>query len=244
VGRALAIVVVVAAYANVARAQDPFEIQVYDAETAPPGETGLEVHLNYFAVGEREGSAEGELPTDRVTHLTFEPHVGLARWCEAGAYFQTALRPDGAFDYAGVKLRFKMRLPRRLREVVGLALNVELDAIPRAYEAAGLGGEVRPIVDVEWRRLYLSVNPIVALDFRGESAGIPKFEPAATVLVRVLEGWQLGVEYYASVPDVNRLFVVTTMVRKWFGMHIGAGYGVTGGEKWIVKSILTFDFPK
>jgi hypothetical protein len=184
--------------------------------------------------------------------LTLEPHVGLASWCEAGAYFQTALRPDGTFDYAGVKLRLKTRLPRRVaRGLVGLALNGELSAVPRRYEATGLGGELRPVVDVAWRRLYASVNPILGFDFFGADAGHPQLEPAATLLVSIVEGWQMGVEYYAALgpidrplpadQQVHRLFAVATVTHKWLGVHVGGGYGFAAGDKWIAKAILSFD---
>ena len=117
--RALAIVAVVCGFVRVAAAQDAFEIQVYDSETAPPRDFGLEVHLNYVA------------SADPIAHFTLEPHVGLAPWCEAGAYFQTALSPDGTFDYAGVKLRFKARVPHKVAHgLLGLALNGELLAAP------------------------------------------------------------------------------------------------------------------
>ena len=248
----LAICVVIGALESVALAQDAFEIQVYDSEIAPPRDVGLEVHLNYVASGVATTSADGELPSDRVTHLTLEPHVGLTRWCEAGAYFQTALRPDGSFDYAGVKLRLKTRLPRRVgRGLVGLALNGELSAVPRSYEPTGLGGELRPVVDVAWKRLYASVNPILGFDFFGADAGHPQLEPAATVLVSLVEGWAMGAEYYAVLgpidrplplaAQVHRLFVVATVAHKWFGIHVGAGYGLAAGEKWIAKAILSFD---
>ena len=240
--RALAIVAVVgiAALPRVARAQDAFEIQVYDSETAAPKDVGLEVHLNY-------------VPDDRVSHFTLEPHVGLARWCEAGAYFQTALRPDGGLDYAGVKLRFKARVPRRLAHgLVGLALNGELSSVPPKYEETGLGGELRPIVDVAWKRLYASVNPILGFDFFGADAGHPQLEPAATVLVSLAEGWAMGAEYYTALgpidrplplaQQVHRVFGVATIAYKWFGLHVGAGYGLGAGEKWIAKAILSFDF--
>ena len=250
--RALAIVAVVCGLARVAAAQDAFEIQVYDSEAAAPGDVGVEVHLNYVAVGESAISSAGELPSDHVTHLTLEPHVGLAPWCEAGAYFQTALRPDGSLDYAGVKLRLKTRVPRKLgRGLVGLALNFELSAVPRTYEPTGLGGELRPIVDVAWKRLYASVNPILGFDFFGADAGHPQLEPAATVLVSIVEGWAMGVEYYGvfgpidrplpSEQQVHRLFAVATVTYRWFGVHVGGGYGFAAGDKWIAKAILSFD---
>ncbi len=251
--RALAILAVVCGFVRAAAAQDAFEIQVYDSETAPPGDTGLEVHLNYVASGVAMTSPDGELPSDRVAHLTLEPHVGLASWCEGGAYFQTALRPDGSFDYAGVKLRLKTRIPRRFGHgTVGLALNGELSAVPRIYEPTGLGGELRPIVDVTWKRLYASVNPILGFDFFGAEAGHPQLEPAATVLVLIDRGWAMGVEYYGvlgpidrplpAAEQVHRLFAVATVTHKWFGLHVGGGYGFAAGDKWIAKAILSFDF--
>ena len=251
IGRALGVVVLLLLLPRAARAQDAFEIQVYDAETAPRGDTGFELHVNNAVVGVQQPSPEGELPSQRVTHLTLEPHVGLARWCEAGGYLQTAIRPDGNFDYAGVKLRFKIRWPRRLRGLVGLALNFELSSVPREYEATQLGSELRPIVDVEWRRIYAAVNPILGIDFEGALAGHPQLQPAATVLLRALPGWQLGLEYYGAYgaidhpapagEQVHRLFVVSTFEHKWFGFHIGAGYGFAAGDKWIIKSIFSFD---
>lgn len=250
-GRAAAVILVVLGLARVAAAQDAFEIQVYDAETAPPGDTGFELHVNHFVAGTRAASPDGELASDHVTHLTLEPHVGLLAWCEAGAYFQAALRPDGRLDFAGVKLRFKARLPRRLRGLVGLALNGELGSVPRAYEAARLGIELRPIVDVAYGRFYASLNPIVGFDLFGADAGHPALEPAATVLVRVIGEWQLGVEYYGAYgpldrplpreAQAHRLFVVTDFAHRWFGVHLGGGYGFSGGERWIVKAILSFD---
>jgi hypothetical protein len=253
IGRALGVVVplLMLLAPRTARAQDAFEIQVYDAETAPPGDTGFELHVNSALVGVTTLSPEGELPSQRVTHLTLEPHVGLLPWCEAGGYLQAAIRPDGTFDYAGVKLRFKMRVPRRLHNLIGLALNLELSSLPRTYEATQLGSELRPVIDLEWRRLYASVNPIIGIDFESTLAGHPQLEPAATILIRILPQWTAGLEYYGAygpidhpfpaASQIHRLFVVTNVEHKWFAFHIGAGYGFTAGDKWIVKSILSFD---
>jgi hypothetical protein len=69
----LAIVVTVAV-PRLAHAQDEFEIQVYDVETAPEGEPGIEVHLNQHLI---------RMAPD-ATHLTFEPHYGLRDWAELG----------------------------------------------------------------------------------------------------------------------------------------------------------------
>jgi hypothetical protein len=248
----LALLVALLACAT-ARAQDPFEIQVYDAETAAPGEFGLEAHLNYVVTGVKT-TTNGELPTDNVTHLALEPHIGLASWTEVGAYVQVALQPDGGFGYGGVKLRWKVRLPRRVRGLLGFALNVELGQVPPAYEAGHGGVELRPIFDLKAGRFYLSINPIIGFDFAGGDAGFPQFEPEAAMTVRLFGTTELGVEYYGAIgpihrpapaaEQVHRLFGIVNYVRGAFGIQLGIGYGFAGGDKWIVKSILAFTLPE
>ncbi len=238
-----------------ALAQDRFEIQVYDADTAAPGTTGVESHINVVASGTQQGSAEGELPTDHVTHIALEPHLGVARWCEIGGYLQAALRPDGSMDYAGVKLRFKARLPRRYgRDLIGLALNVELSIVPRTYESSVYGSEVRPIVDLRWRRLYASVNPIIGFDLAGAQAGLPQLQPAAKLAVSMTTALALGAEYYGGYGPVTGLLPAAEQTHHLFavldylhhiggrldlGVNFGVGYNLAGaGDQWVVKAII------
>src|SRR4051812_2252975 len=89
-----------------ARAADAFEIQVYDGTADEPGHAGLEAHLNYVASGDTS-AAPPELPPHHQLHLTLEPSYGVRPSWEVGAYFMTALRPDGTFDVVGGKLRSK-----------------------------------------------------------------------------------------------------------------------------------------
>lgn len=244
----------VALLAAPALAQDAFEIQVYNSETAAPLQVGAETHINHFFVGSTAWDG-GERPTSHVTHVTIEPHVGLARWCEAGAYLSTALRADGTFDYAGIKLRFKARWPEKLGGVLGLSLNQELSATRADYEADQFGWEFRPIIDVDWRRLYVAVNPIVEIPLGGAMAGQPEFEPGVKAAVRVLPFMQVGAEYLAAFgpiahPNVladqsHRLFGALDFDWKWgrqlYEVNFGVGYDFTGTEKWIAKLIFAFD---
>ena len=147
-----------------ARAQDEFEIQVYDVETAHRGEPGLEVHVNYHLIHDAADAL----------HVTFEPHYGLRSWLELGGYFQTSLDTSGDFEYAGVKLRAKMRWPRRLwQDRLGLAMNVEASAVPAQFEANVWGSELRPIADLRVGRVYAAINPIVDVDLHGALRGSP-----------------------------------------------------------------------
>jgi hypothetical protein len=145
-----------------ASAQDRFEIQVYDSTTAPTGAVGLETHVNHVISGTTQAAADGELATNGQTHLTFEPHVGVTSWSELGAYFQVAMDSNANAEWGGFKLRYKMRLPHRYAHgMIGLALNVELSVVPSRYEANVYGSELRPIIDLTWKRLYFAFNPTV-----------------------------------------------------------------------------------
>jgi hypothetical protein len=234
-----------------ARAQDRFEIQVYDSEVARAGEVGLELHTNYVVAGARGTSPEGELATRHVLHLTAEPHLGVFGWGEAGAYLQSAVRPEGQVDFAGFKLRFKAKWPEKLfGGVVGLALNVELSRVPASYEANVWGTEVRPIIDARAGALYASVNPIVATDLQGPLAGHPQFEPAVKLAVFVAPQLALGAEYYAALGPVDaflhaseqnhRLYGVLDLVTDYVDLNLGLGRGLGTAEPWVAKAIFGF----
>jgi hypothetical protein len=230
------IALVVAASAGIARAQDAFEIQVYDSQTAALGEPGLEVHLNQHAI---DGAHD-------ETHLTLEPHYGLASWAELGAYFQTAVTTAGDVAYAGIKLRLKLRQPRRVWEDrIGLAINGELSAVPSQFEAEVWGGEVRPIIDLTLGPLYAAFNPILAVELQGALAGHPLLEPAAKVTVRVEPEIAFGAEAYGAFGPVDdlgsehasRLFGVVELTGAWWDLNVGGGYGWGSSEHVIAKVI-------
>lgn len=222
-----------------AAAQDAFEIQVYDSETARAGEPGLETHINHFF-------------DDGLTHLTFEPHLGLTDWWELGIYFQFVLEPTGVWNTGGMKLRSKWRWPRRLG-AFGLALNIEVARVSKLYEPDGWGGEVRPVVDARWGRLYLAFNPIVSFSFAGPEAWKPVFEPAYKASVDVVGPLALGLEEYSnfgvigdwlpSSLQTHRLFVVADLLFGVVGINFGVGRNLSGPEGWIVKAIISLTPP-
>jgi hypothetical protein len=236
---ALAAAVVLGLAPAAARAQDRFEIQVYDVETAPRGETGIEVHANHAIV---DGAPD-------EAHLTFEPHLGLAPWAELGGYFQTAIDTAGDGGYAGVKLRMKLRWPRRVwDDQIGLALNGEVSAVPSRYEPAVWGSELRPVIDLQLGRLYASVNPILGVDLRGALAGRPQLEPAAKVAIRIDDAIAVGVEGYAALGPIDdlgservtRVLAAVDVRGSWWDLNAGAGPAWGSPDRAVVKIIVGF----
>lgn len=239
-----------------ARAQDRFEIQVYDTLTAPPGAIGLETHVNHVIDGTTQPSADGEQPTNGQTHLTLEPHLGVTPWSELGVYIQFAMNADGDAAWGGFKLRYKMRLPRRYaHDLIGLALNVELSFVPARYEANVYGSELRPIFDISWRWLYFAFNPIIDIDLGGRAAGRPQLQPALKLAFAVVRNRLfLGAEYYAGLGPVSGFWPVEQQMHRLLGVidvwhsisprlnldiNFGAGYNLTGsGDRVVLKGII------
>jgi hypothetical protein len=83
------------------RAQDPFEIHVYEYETLKPVEFTLEQHLNYWAVGSKQ--FDGTVaPTNDQLHMTYELTGGITDQISLGFMELNAVRPGGpGMEYAG-----------------------------------------------------------------------------------------------------------------------------------------------
>ncbi len=253
---ALAAAVPLLLTASTAHAQDIFEIQVYDSQVATPMRPGIETHLNYTNTRETARNGAGELPTDAVGRITFEPHLGLTPWAEAGMYFITAIRPEGAFDFVGAKLRLKLRWPERLLgETLGLSLNQEIGFVSSEYEAAQVAWEIRPIIDFRYRWFYASFNPIVGVDLAGNSAGQVEAEPALKVALSPLPWLAIGPEYFAGLGPLFA-FSPLSEQRHWlFGaldfsgqnrtiswdVNVALGHGLIGPDDWILKAIVGID---
>ncbi|HEX3853396.1 MAG TPA: hypothetical protein VHW01_20670, partial [Polyangiaceae bacterium] len=130
---------------GLARAVDPFEIQVYDGTANAPGVPGLELHLNTVPNGRRTAEPP-ELAPNHQSHFTLEPSLGIEPWWELGGYLQSSLSGDGKLSYAGAKLRSKFVTPSGWSAHFRLGVNLELSRVPQAYDRARWGGEARPIV--------------------------------------------------------------------------------------------------
>jgi hypothetical protein len=237
---------------SVALAVDPFEIQVYDATVLPPRSAGVELHVNTVVSG-RHASVLPELPSHHQSHFTLEGGIGLTDWWEVGAYLQSALLPDGSFEYAGNKLRTKFVVPRRTKNAFGWGVNLELSRLPEHFDRDKWGAEIRPIAT--WSSVggavYASINPIVDFSLAGMGRGDPpSFEPAATVCYVLEELMSFGVEYYADVGSIGRwspageqqhyLFQVVNVLR-WKRIEINAGIGeglTDGSNRFVAKTIL------
>lgn len=252
----LAVLASAALIARRAEAVDPFEIQVYDGTANAQRAIGLEAHLNSVIRGTTAAEAP-ELPLNHQSHFTLEPSYGLFPFWELGAYLQTAITGDGAFDYAGVKLRSKFVTPPNWNAHWRLGLNLELSLLPTTFDIDEWGTELRPIVAWENERFQFVVNPIVGVPLAGPGwREGPTFEPCAMALYKFGERVSLGFEYYADIGPMSAplpiakqqhyLYEVTNVLAvKRFELNIGFGEGLTPASNAFVAKVIvgyTWDF--
>jgi hypothetical protein len=237
-----------------ARAGDVFEIQVYDGTANPVGIYGLELHLNDWASGHRDATPP-EAPLHGQFHATLEPSFGLTPFWELGAYFQTVLRADdGAFDWAGAKLRSKFVTPPRWDAHWRLGVNVELAYLPAAYDKDRWGSEIRPIAAWHSDAWLFALNPILDQSLAGSGASDgPSFQPALKV-ARTIGPAALGFEYYGTLGPlasplpwrqeehyVFETFDLVGLPR--LELNVGVGEGLTAASAGIVvKAIVGYTF--
>src|SRR2546428_3011527 len=142
----------------VAEAQDPFEIEVYGSETAPRRAWELDTHLNYTARGTT--AFDGPVaPTEHQVHLAFELTRGLTDHWEVTAYLLSAYRPGPGVEYAGWRVRSRVRAPEAGRLPDDLGLAAELEFSPAPYDESAGGLEVSPLPDKRIGGLPLQFHP-------------------------------------------------------------------------------------
>jgi len=236
-------------------AQDIFEIQVYEYETVRRGRWNLETHFNHITLGTKTGDG-GAAATNRVFHLTLEMTRGITDNFELAGYLLQAQRPGGGWEYAGARVRPRVRAPERWRLPVDLSLSFEVGFPRRAYDANQVTLEIRPIIDKKLARWRLTFNPVVGRALRGPDAGEGfDFEPGAKIAYLLEKGrWHVGLEYYGSTGPLTNFRRPSEQVHLFFPgadiffsenlmLNLGVGFGATpAGERLILKSRLGWKF--
>lgn len=208
-------------------AQDPFEIVVYPAATAGRGEWELEAHLNYTAVG-TSTFAGSVAPTRYQTHLALELTRGITSNWEASLYLLGARRPDVAAEYAGWRLRSRVRAPQSWKLPFDLGFSAELEAPRPAYGGASPTVELTPILERRFGAVRLGLNANIEKDLgEGEAGGEAEgweFEPSALVGVAVSSRVLMKLEYRGAWGELTEPLSPARQVHQLFpGVELRLG---------------------
>lgn len=236
--------------------QDNYEIQVYGSETVAKQSTMVELHSNFTFDGQK-AVENGVLPTNHVFHETVEITHGWNSWFETGFYLFNTLGSDHRTSYVGSHIRPRVRAPASWNWPVGVSLSLEAGYQKRAYSEDDWSLEIRPIVDKQFGKLYLSFNPTFDKSFHGLNKNLGYvFSPNLKAAYNITKVIATGLEYYGSLGPLNhfesyqsqqhQLFVAIDL--DWspdWELNVGYGLGLTGAtDNEIFKVILGYRFHK
>lgn len=238
-------------WAGPAAAQGNFEIQVYGSETTAPGTWMVELHSNAAIQGTTSQNAGPIRPTQDAVHETLEVTRGWTPWFETGGYLFTSIQQDQGWEWVGVHLRPRVRVPEDWGWPVGLGLSVEVGYQQSTYSLDTWTIEIRPIIDKQIGRWYFAFNPVLDQSLKGPGThtGI-EFSPQAKVSYDLTKVVSTGIEYYGGLGPVGSflpasqqqqlLFAVAdlNLDPKW-EINFGVGVGLThDSDGLIIKLIL------
>jgi len=255
--RAFRLSLALAAAAVAVQAQDNYEIQVYPGQVVEKGITMVELHSNFTFEGSRpvpgtDRAEDGTAPTTHALHETVEITHGFTDWFETGLYIFTSYNQYGnGYGWVGDHLRPRVAVPERLKWPVNLSLSLEFGYQRAKYSTDTWTLEIRPIIDKQVGRWYLSFNPTVDRSFHGPgvASGVvfsPNFKAGYDVTKKV----NVGLEYYGSlgpitgfdqIRDQEQQIVpaIDLNLGKNWEFNAGIGIGVTQAtDHLLVKLIL------
>lgn len=234
--------------APVLEAQEAFEIEVYPYATANRGEWELEAHLNYSQRGTTvfDGAVA---PTQHQARFAAELTRGITAHWEVAGYLLAARRPDVGIEYAGWRLRSRVRAPETWRLPVNVGLSIEYEGTRAAFSESRRTLEITPIFERSFGALRLTVDPAFERDLGGETEDRGwEFEPRARGAVGVSRVVTLGLEYFGALGEVGEFLPAGRQVHQFypsvdlrlgpeFTVNAGVGFGATNaGDRLVFKT--------
>jgi hypothetical protein len=231
------------------RAQDNYEIQVYASPTVGKDTTMVELHSNYSFNG--NVASNGVVSTNHMDRETIEITHGVTPWFEVGFYIFNDIADMGRTNYVGSHLRPRVMAPVSWNWPVGASISFEGGFVKDGYDPDTWTLEIRPIIDKQLGPVYLALNPVVDLTFKGADAGRGAiFAPDFKFSYQIGKVWAYGIEYYGSwgpfqkfdpidVQQHQLFFAVDADFDPRWEFNAGYGFGLTPSiDRSIFKVIL------
>jgi hypothetical protein len=217
----------------------------------------IELHSNFTFQGGKD-TVDGVYGTEHQLHETVEITQGIADWFETGFYIFTSANPNqGGWQWVGDHIRPRARIPPSWNWPVGVSLSLEFGYQRHAFSPDTWTLEMRPIIDKQIERWYLSFNPTLDRSFHGSNVGqgvvfSPNFKAGYDITKKV----NVGLEYYGGLGPLGNFdplreqqqqivpCIDLNLSPQW-EFNFGVGVGVTRGtDHLVVKMILGRRFGK
>ncbi len=227
------------------------EIQVYDAEIAPPGIFNLMVHTNFTPAGRISAACPGAIIADHSFQCTAEWAYGVTSWMEQGLYLpvSTLYSQNHGATVNGFKIRELFVRPNAHDHTFFYGVNFEFSVNALYWEDKRISSEIRPILGLHLHPIDLIYNPILDTDYTG-GLGNLQYNPAGRIAYNLNDRWAIAAEEYDGFGPVHGFLptdqqfheVWATMDRygKALSIEAGAGYGLTpASDEWTFKLMLS-----
>ena len=236
-----------------ASAQDLFELEVFEYNTAEAGGYDVALHTNVMSRGGvMPASAAGN---HRPAHVSLEVAHGWTPRFESAIFIQTApFGSSGSARFAGGHLRSKARLGALPTLLLRFAVSAEYAFNRTAFDHERQTFEVRSIVDYSAGRLTLVANPSLEVVTHGSEEGLdPVFDVSARAAWRLLQRVTVAADYFSAAATTRHLQPEASAHHLVFGgldlalpsgweLGLSAGHCVTRHEPWVVRSVIGFAF--
>jgi hypothetical protein len=234
------------------------EIQVYDANIAPPGIFNVMVHSNFTPQGRTEPAYPGAIIANHSFNGTWEWAYGVKPWMEQGLYMpvyspysKTPGQSGSGGRIDGFKVRELFVRPNADKRKIFWGTNFEFSFNYHYWESRTYSAEVRPIMGANLGKWELVYNPIVDTDYTGGLAGL-QYNPAGRVVYNINERWDVAAEEYDGFGPFNNFAPLHDQFHELWGafdhngkvwaVEAGAGIGLTAGaDKWTLKLMISRD---
>lgn len=232
------------------------EIQVYDADIAPPGIFNVMVHSNFTPAGRTEPAFPGAVVANHSFNGAWEWAYGVKPWMEQGLYLPVyspySTARGGSID--GFKIRELFVRPDAQHHKVFWGANFEFSFNYSYWESRAHTAEIRPIVGGNAGKWELIYNPIVDTDYTGGLAGL-EYNPSGRIVYNIDDKWDLAAEEYDGFGrfsnfdslhnQFHEVWAAFDHTGKIWDVEAGAGLGLTAGsDRWTLKLMISRDINK
>lgn len=230
------------------------EIQVYDAEIAPPGIFNVMVHSNFTPEGRTTPGYPGAIIANHSFNGAWEWAYGVAPWMEQGLYLPvySPYSTNHGTTINGFKIRELFVRPHAHDHTFFYGLNFEFSVNAHYWEERRFSSELRPIVGLHLHPWDFIYNPIVDTDYTGGPGNL-QYNPAGRVAYNLNSRWAVAAEEYDGFGPLHGFLphreqfheIWATMDRsspRFLGIDVeaGIGFGLTpGSDKVTLKLMLS-----
>ncbi len=230
------------------------EIQVYDAEIAPPGIFNLMVHSNFTPDGRRTPDFPDAIIANHSVNGAAEWAYGVAPWFEQGLYLPvySLYSTNHGPKINGFKLRELFVQPHAHDHTFFYGVNFEFSVNANYWEDRRITSEIRPIVGVHLHPWDFIYNPIVDTDYTGGFGNL-QYNPAGRIAYNLNDRWAVAVEEYDGFGPLRHFVragqqfheiwaVMDHSSSRFLGLDVeaGIGFGLTpGSDKITLKLMLS-----